>query len=134
MCGDRNDLKMEQIQSADPVLRQLVTFCTNKNQDKILDIVMTDLFSGYQQPTKIEAIKIDDEKEGVPSDHCGVEMKPRSNWSTSKVEAKKESFEVQPMPESLVAEFGQKLMEEKWSCIEGDGHGGKFRSGCQRTG
>ena len=120
LCGDRNDLKMEQIQSADPALRQVVTFCTNKNQDKTLDIVMTDLFSGYQEPTKIEAIKIDDAKEGVPSDHWGVEMKPRSNCSTSKVKAKKESFEVQPMPESLVAEFGQRLMEEKWSCIEGD--------------
>ena len=97
LCGDRNDLKLEQIQSVDPALRQVVTFCTNKNQDKTLDIVMTDLSMGYQEPTKIEAIKIDEGKEGVPSDHWGVDMKPRSNCTTSKAKVKRESFRVQPI-------------------------------------
>ena len=89
LCGDRNDLKMEQIQSADPALRQVVTFCTNKNQDKTLDIVMTDLFSGYQEPTKIEAIKIDDAKEGVPSDHSGVFVTPINSLNTQRKSEKK---------------------------------------------
>ena len=118
MCGDRNDLKVDQLATVDPSLKQIVTFPTNKNLDKTLDIVMTDLKHGYQEPIRLKAIETDNENEGVPSDHWGVEVSPRTNSTTTVANTKKEVFVVQPMPDSLVTEFGPKLLTEDWNCLK----------------
>ena len=97
--GDRNDLKVERLLSLDPALRQVVNFPTNKKRDKILDVVCTDMYAGYQEPTLLPAIQVDPGREGVPSDHWGVEVRPRTNTSTSKATLRKKIIEVQPMPE-----------------------------------
>ena len=89
ICGDRNDLKVDALSSVDPALKQVVTFPTNKNLNKTLDIIMTDLNSGYQEPTKLKAIDVDHEGVGVPSDHWGVEMRPRTNLTTTRAKPKK---------------------------------------------
>ena len=43
ICGDRNNLPVERLLAVDPALRQINKFNTNKNQDKVLDIICTDL-------------------------------------------------------------------------------------------
>ena len=118
ICGDKNDLKLDQLLAGDPSLRQAVTLPTNKNQDKVLDVVITDLHAGYQEPTILPAIPVDPDREGVPSDHLGVEVRPRTTTSTTRVRPRKKTFEVQRMPESLVAEFGPVLPGQDWGCLE----------------
>ena len=49
ICGNNNDMKIEELMAGDPTLRQFVVNYTNKNKDKVLDIMVTDLFSGYQE-------------------------------------------------------------------------------------
>ena len=118
MFGDRNNLTVERLLSVDPALRQMMNFNTNKNQDKILDVICTDLFSGYQEPTILPAIKVDDGKDGVPSDHWGVEARPRTNQQQTKAAPKKETLMVRRMPDSLVSSFGWTLAGQDWdSCL-----------------
>ena len=119
VCGDRNDLEMKQLLSVDPSLRQIVDFPTNKKLDKTLDVVLTDMFSSYQAPTRLPAIPVDIGSEGVPSDHWGVEVKPRTNLSTTKARPKKENILVRRMPDSLVAKFGPILAVKDWSFLAG---------------
>ena len=76
ICGDRNGLKIEQLLSVDPALRQIVNLNTNMNDDKTLDVICTDLAASFQAPTRLPAIRVDERMEGVPSDHWGVEAKP----------------------------------------------------------
>ena len=117
ICGDRNDLRIEQLLSVDPALRQIVNFNTNKNQDKTLDVVVTDMYSSFQEPTRLPAIQVDPGRQGVPSDHWGVEVLPRNNSSTTKARPEKKTFMVQRMPDSLVMEFGPVLAKADWSCL-----------------
>ena len=118
ICGDRNNLPVERLLAVDPALRQIVKFNTNKNQDKVLDIICTDLSSGFQEPTKLPAIKVDEGRDGVPSDHWGVEVRPRTNLSTTKAAPPKQTVFVRRMPDSLVATFGLKLAGQDWdSCL-----------------
>ena len=84
----------------------------------MLDVVVTDLFTGYQEPCLLPAVPVDPGRQGVPSDHSGVEVKPRTNLSTSSARPKKETFIVQRMSDSLVAGFGQVLVDENWNCLE----------------
>ena len=114
----QNDLKVQELIAVDPALRQIVNFSTNKNLDKTLDVVCTDLFASYQEPTRLPAIGVDHGKEGVPSDHWGVEVRPRTNTTTTKARPKKETILVRRMPDSQVSDFGQKLVQEKWRCLE----------------
>ena len=118
ICGDRNDLKIEELISGDPTLRHIVTHNTNKKKDKVLDIVVTDLYTGYQEPGLLPAVLVDTGRQGVPSDHAGVEVKPRTNLSQSKARPKKETFMVQRMPDSLVSDFGGLLVMEDWNCLQ----------------
>ena len=102
-------MKVEALSSVDPALKQVVTFPTNKNLNKTLDIIMTDLNSGYQEPTKLKAIDVDHEGGGVPSDHWGVEMRPRTNLTTTRAKPKKETFIVQPLPDSFNSLWSQAI-------------------------
>ena len=60
-------MAVERLLAVDPALRQIVKFNTNKNQDKVLDIICTDLSSGFQEPTKLPAIKIDEGRDVLPT-------------------------------------------------------------------
>ena len=118
ICGDRNDMKVEELLTGDPTLRQIVVNYTNKNKDKVLDIVVTDMFTGYQEPVLLPPVPVDQGMQGVPSDHSGVEVRPRTNLTTSRARPMKDTYTVQRMPDSLVAGFGAVLVDEDWSCLE----------------
>ena len=79
ICGDRNDLEVEKLLSGDPSLRQIVLHNTNKNKEKVLDVIVTDLYAGYQEPVLLPAVSVDQGMQGVPSDHAGVQALPRTN-------------------------------------------------------
>ena len=115
----RNDLQMQQLLSVDPAFRQIVNFPTNKNLDKTLDVICTDMFSSYEAAIRLPAIQVDDGKEGVPSDHWGVEVRPRTNLSTTKARPKKKSIMVKSMPDSLVLNFEAQLALKDWSFLAG---------------
>ena len=119
ICGDRNDLQMQQLLSVDPALKQIVNFPTNKNLDKTLDVICTDMFSSYEAAIRLPAIQVDDGKEGVPSDHWGVEVRPRTNLSTTKARPKKKTIMVRRMPDSLVLDFEAQLALKDWSFLAG---------------
>ena len=110
---------MQQLLSVDPALRQIVNFPTNKNLDKTLDVICTDLFASYQAATRLPAIPVDEGREGVPSDHWGVEVRPRTNLSITKARPKEETIQVRRMPDSLVSEFGPRLADRDWSFLVG---------------
>ena len=136
ICGDKNDLHIEKLLSGDPSLRQIVVHNTNKNKDKVLDVVMTDLHAGYQEPVLLPAVPVDQGRQGVPSDHAGVSVSPRTNLSTSRARPRRKTFEVQRMPASLVTEFGPVLMNEAWNCLldgmSADEMVGKFQEAASR--
>ena len=61
---------------------------------------------------------MDDGRDGVPSDHWGVEVKPRTNQNKSKAAPKKETIMVRRMPDSSVSSFGWTLAGQDWdSCL-----------------
>ena len=118
ICGDKNDLKIGKLLSGDPSLRQIVVHNTNKNKDKVLDVVLTDLYAGYQEPVLLPAIPVDQGRQGVPSDHAGVEVIPRTNISTTRARPRRKTVEVQRIPDSLIAEFGSVLVQQTWNCLQ----------------
>ena len=117
ICGDRNDLEVQKLLSVDQALRQIVQFPTNKNLDKILDVICKDMFASYEAAKRLPAVPVDQGREGVPSDHWGVEVKPRTNLSITKARPMKETILVRRMPDSLVADFGPRLADMDWSFL-----------------
>ena len=57
-------------------------------------------------------------KGGVPSDHWGLLVKPRTNLSTTKARRTKTTILVRRMPDSLVDDFGPRLAEKDWRFLE----------------
>lgn len=114
ICGDRNDLEIEELMPGDPTLRQIVIHNTSKNKDKVLDVVVTNLYAGYQDLVLLHAVQVYPGRQGVSSDHARLEVKPRTNLSASKARPKKDSFMVLRMPNSLLAGYGP----EDWSFLQ----------------
>ena len=84
-------------------MSQLVTFPTRK--DAILDKIVTDIHSFYQDPVKLPAIG--------KSDHCCVVLHP--NKQVQKPKAVR-SY-VRPITDSSIRSFGQWITLEKWEAI-----------------
>ena len=114
VCGDRNDMKIEDFLLGNPTLRQIALHNTNKKKD----IVVTHLYAGYQEPVLLPAVLVDPGRPGVLSDHARVEVKPRTNLSNSKARPKKDTFMVQRIPDSLVSAFWPVLLDDKLSYLK----------------
>ena len=83
----------------DPTLRQLVRGFTNKQKDKVLDVVYTDCPNLMQEPTILPPMQVDEGKERKDSDHAGVKVLPRNNLAREGG-AVRERVRVRPFPES----------------------------------
>ena len=116
--GDVNDMRLGLLQSLDPSLKQIVKGVTNKNQDKTLDVVLTDCPELYQEPSILPPMTVDEGKPGKDSDHNGVECVPRSNLAPQGSSLRDE-ITVQPFPESSLLKFGFKMADENWSKLAG---------------
>ena len=118
--ADINDMKLGLLQSLDPTLTQTVRGFTNKHKDKTLDVLIMDCQELFQEPVIIPPMTVDEGKIGKDSDHSGVEARPRNNLAPEGSRMR-EKVVVQPFPESGMAEFGVKLMEEDWCSLEREG-------------
>ena len=67
IAGDCNDLSIGLLTALDPAFRQIVNLPTRK--DKILDIIVTDLHSFYEEPEIIHPDEVDDGAPDFSSDH-----------------------------------------------------------------
>ena len=112
--ADINDMSLDLLFSLDPTLKQLVNFYTNKKDDKTLDVIITDCHRLLQEPTRLPPLQVDEGRQGVDSDHKGVEVLPRA-VAASQGSAVRRRVEVRPFPESGLAMFGLTLQEEDWT-------------------
>ena len=84
---------------------------------RVIDIIMSNLGKFYDEPIIVPAIIPDRANKGVPSDHCGVVATPHTNPSMPK-QRTKITKTIQPLPESLISVFGDKLSQLNWSNID----------------
>ena len=103
-------MRVEDLLSIDRNFSQIVKFPTRK--DKTLDIVVTDIDHHLDDPARLPPILVDDNKTGAPSDHDGVLISPRNNWSVKMREG--EERIVRPFPNSGILRFGKILVKEDW--------------------
>ena len=77
ICGDRNDLGMDRLVSIDRSLRQIVRISTRG--PNTLTVVVTNLEVFFEEPFTVKPIEVDNpSKGGVPSDHLGVVVLPKT--------------------------------------------------------
>ena len=93
-------------------LNQLVSVPTR--QGATLEIILTDLHSLYHPPTTLPPLEVDQNKEGVNSDHNIVVMAPLSNGNYE-VKRKKKTIKTRPLPISNFAKFEADLQSHSWS-------------------
>ena len=107
ISGDRNDLSMEKLKSIDPSLRQTVQKGTRGLN--ILTVVLTDLEVFFEEPVIVEPNDVDEPgKGGVPSDHHGIVVAPRSD-PNKPVNRTKIVRTIRPIPSSSLNNIGQVL-------------------------
>ena len=106
LAGDFNELKTGKILEISPNLRQVVTFPTRYNPPAILDKIITSLHKYYQVPDIKPPLDNDPDKNGKPSDHTIVEMKPISSINNKPA---RETHEITYRP---ITEAGMQNMQE----------------------
>ena len=113
IAGDTNDLKLESIINLSPNLRQVVTVFTRHNPDAILDPIITTLSKFYQSPVAKPPLDNDPEKNGTPSDHNIIVMKPINNMLSVPARQKKKII-FRPLPISGIQKMGQWIVKQTW--------------------
>ena len=99
IAGDTNDLRLESILSLSPNFRQIVQDWTRLNPPAILDPVLTTLSNFYQVPECLDPLDNDPDKNGKPSDHKIVLVKP-VNTINNKSSRKVREVKVRPFTSS----------------------------------
>jgi hypothetical protein len=117
VAGDRNDMAIDLITTLDPTLKQVVRGYTNKLKTKLLDVVYTDCQDLLQEPSILPPMQVDEGKVGKDSDHCGVELLPRTNLAPAG-RTVREKVTVRPYPESKLIDFGFLLVNESWNNLK----------------
>ena len=110
--GDTNEMKLDAILDISSDLKQVVTKPTRKG--KLLDPVFTTLSKFYQAPEIKPPLDNDPDKNGSPSDHKIVLIKPISNLSFSSGRTKK-TIEHRPLPQSGLQRMGNWLSTHTWT-------------------
>ena len=114
LAGDTNDLKLDSILSLSPSLKQVVTSGTRNGV--ILDPIITTLSGYYQSPVCLPPLDNDPDKNGVPSDHMIVFMKPIDAINNNPARSIK-VVTFRPLPESGVREMGNWIVSHDWGKI-----------------
>ena len=116
LAGDTNDLKLESILSLSPNLKQVVNSATRGT--KILDPIITTLSKFYQSPVCLPPLDNDPDKNGAPSDHKIVFMKP-VNAINNNPARKVKMVKFRPLPESGIQEMGKWIVNHNWDEVSG---------------
>ena len=114
ISGDRNSIDMGALLQIDHTLRQTVNKPTRGY--KILDVILSNLYTYYDVPEIVPPISPDAPGKGAPSDHWGVIASPHTN---STIPQKRNAVKkiIRPIPESLLPGLGDKLRETNFSSI-----------------
>ena len=106
LAGDTNELKLDSILNLSPTLKQLVDSPTRLNPDQILDPIITNLSKYYQTPVCLPPLDNDPDKDGSPSDHLIVYMKPIDSMNNNPA-WKKVAVKFRPLTDSGIRLMGQ---------------------------
>ena len=116
--ADRNDLNISSLLLGIPRVRQIVTEYTYQN-NKIHDIIITNLFRFYLPPIVVPPVAPDDPLKGVPSDHSVPIATPISR--NSQCQSKQyRTIQYRPLPNEDIEKFGNWIKEENWDCLIGE--------------
>ena len=84
-----------------------------------LDILITNMFSYYNNPIIIPPVQPDTPGQGVPSDHSVPLCVPHTDPHNPPSRQYK-TVVSRPMPDSKIREFGQWLTSEEWLCLSSE--------------
>ena len=116
IAGDTNDLKLDSILHLNPNLKSVVKKPTRLNPDNILDNIITDLSSWYQEPICLPPIDADIGSRGKSSDHLTVVMELVTNFDNRASRTEKK-VEFRPIKQSGVDLFEKWINDQSWSEI-----------------
>ena len=111
LAGDVNRTNYQDVLDSYGALKQCVTVGTRK--EATLEIILSDLTNLSHPPTVFGPQKVDENKAGKDSDHNIVVFAPRSN-AKFKVERKKKSIKIRPIPESSIPSFATEIQNQQW--------------------
>ena len=114
LAGDTNDLKLDSILNLSPNLKQVVNSATRGT--KILDPIITTLSKFYQSPVCLPPLDNDPDKNGSPSDHKIVFMKPVDAINNNPAR-KVKTVKFRPLPESGIREMGKWIVSFNWQQV-----------------
>ena len=112
ICGDINNLDIKPITDAVPVLKQIVDKPTHNN--RILDVIITDMKELYYPPFVKPPLENDDDLQGQASDHKVVILIPNSLNINNNLPEKRRIC-TRPLPQSGMQEFGRFITAHNWS-------------------
>ena len=114
--GDLNRLKIDRILDSYGPLRQIITAGTRCSA--ILENIITDLHTLYQEPECLAPLQVDEDKAGEDSDHNIVLLPPITiNNNRKRV---KRSVVTRPLPQSGMDKFSQFIWSHSWDEVLGE--------------
>ena len=114
--GDLNRLKINCILDCYGPLRQIITSATRDSA--ILENIITDLHTLYQEPECLPPLQVDEDKAGSDSDHNIVLLPPITiNNNRKRI---KKAVVTRPLPESGVNQFAQFICTHTWGEVLGE--------------
>ena len=114
--GDLNRLKINCILDCYGPLRQIITSATRDSA--ILENIITDLHTLYQEPECLPPLQVDEDKAGSDSDHNIVLLPPITiNNNRKRI---KKAVVTRPLPESGVNQFAQFIGTHTWGEVLGE--------------
>ena len=116
IAGDTNDLKLDMILQLSPQMKQVVTEVTRLNPPRILDPIITTLSKFYQKPLILPPLDPDPDKDGKPSDHKIVKMKPINSVENKPIRTKRQ-VTFRPIPESGLKNLETWANRQDWKSV-----------------
>ena len=115
--ADSNDMNISPIINCGLKMKQIVDKPTRNN--KILDIIITNVPEMYQSPIIVPPVPCDDPSAGVPSDHSVPVCVPHTDRYSRPVRRYR-TVTHRPLPRAAVEKFGQWITAERWEGLAGD--------------
>ena len=113
IAGDTNDLKLEAILQLSTHMKQVVSDFTRMNPPRILDPIITTLSQYYQKPMVLPPLDPDPDKDGKPSDHKIVKMKPINTIDNISARTKRQ-VTFRPISESGLDQLTKWAEKQNW--------------------
>ena len=111
MGADKNNMNISPIINCGLKMKQIVDKPTRNN--KILDIIITNVPELYKSPIIVPPVPCDDPSAGVPSDHSVPVCIPHTDRYSRPVRSYR-TVTHRPLPRAAVERFGQWITAEKW--------------------